>query len=845
LTCPPASLRTRISKSKVERRTYVSTGGAQNQITLFHELSEGAPSSAVQTIIHKVEDATSPIIFLGTVAAVGPLSAPVVADVLAIFEDGEIRCFAGSNLEERWVSPAAALKRDVTSSFKEPKVEFVQLTNAFSACQGILRAHQHVMAVFPQEVTEEGFNPEILVLITRSGQDANTRTLHVINMPRRLTAPSLPGHRLSVESLLTARIPSIASTASGSRASFNIQASTGMLQQLDNEVLTTFDLSDSLPKHQSSFRVTGAHSFLRLTNTSILVSTDRFITVYNPKYRSILASVEIDHLSDSIGQKRKRVDEKATNGTPSQFCKFITYFPKLGSAVAITNNQLIGIQLEGQQDRQGRLRPSGLLIDSIGCSIKDQSRPIRDKVARKKSTLTDSLTLGSLLPGSVGQELPFFKEIAQIDALFSEGKMEPEGFDKAMLSFIGAEWRDSSDLPMANGATVKRQSSQPIVSEIDRRWAIYALSKIFAWSEDENAVVRLAIDFYPPQIFAWLLENGQMTVSNIEFSLRKYSDLKTGLPAGQLVGSFVELDRDMELLLGLLAKNHLCAAELLHAIRKLMESLGLLAMNPGIKQKLLTNGEESEVASGDVEDDIARLEAEIEKDLELAEYQLGPGSGVRGEGLSIALSKLYKSPNPTIVHTLQTTFSNQEVVSLIYLLRFELAKGAWTTKYTDIDEEEMIDEDAPENAIVLLASLLNNCIDAVGAGGWLLGEARLADDDPFEAEELIGSLKLEVSAALEGINEAVYLEGITSEMIRYSDGVFAALPRSKKRKDAPISLPSTDKDLITLPIGLKAEKQVSILKAGVGGTIHKRSLRDIGHQKSQKVGKYTRERIVV
>lgn len=790
---------------------------------------------------HKIENSTSPTVYIGTVnAGVGSGN---TADLLAVQEDGEIRCYGGTDLEERWVSPATALGRDVASSYKDPKVEFAQLTDAFSASQGILKGRQDALAIFPQEVTEDGFNPEILVLITKSGQDANTRTLHVVSLPRRSSTTFLPGYTHSVESLLTVQIPSVASARAGAtKASFNIQASAGILQQLDDEVLTTFDLNDALPKQQSSFRTVGGQSFLRLTNTSIIVSSERFITIYNPKFRSMLASVELGNPSDTQGQKRKR-DDRPVNGNLARSCKFVAYFPKLGSAVAILDNQLVGVQLEGQHDRQGRLRAAGLLIDSIGRSVKDQYRPSR---ASKKSKLGDSLTLGKLLPGSLGQEQLFIKESTQIDNQFSEGKIDADNFDRAMASALGIEWSSDQDFPMANGDLPKKKASgRPSLSQIDRRWVIYALSKIFTWSEDENNTLRLAIALYPPHTFLWLMESGQLTVSNVELALSKYSDLDTPVLPGLLVESIVEIDQDMDLLLGLLAKNYLGAAELLHAIRKLMESLGLLGQNPASKQKLLTNGEEADAIDGETEEDIERLEAEIEKDLELAEYQLGPGSGLRGEALSIALAKLYKSPNHTIVHALQTTFTNQEVVCLIYLLRFELAKGAWTTKYTDADEDDMIDEEAPETAIVLLSSLLNNCIDAIGAGGWLTGEARLMDGDPFEAEELISSLKLEVSAAMEGIMSQVYFKGIFSEMIKYGDAVNEALPKPKKSKDAPIILRTADEDLITLPMGLKAEKQISLMKVGVGGAIHKRTMRDIGHQKSQKVGKYTRERIFV
>jgi hypothetical protein len=314
----------------------------------------------------------------------------------------------------------------------------------------------------------------------------------------------------------------------------------------------------------------------------------------------------------------------------------------------------------------------------------------------------------------------------------------------------------------------------------------------------------------------------------------------------------------MDLLSVLVSRNFLGAAELLGAIRALMESLELFGEGAAAKQKLLTNGEELHLEDGDVEEHLTALEAEAEADLAMAEYQLGPGSGVRGEALSIALSKLYTCPTNTIVYALQTTFTTQEVVSLIYLLRFELARGGWTSRYLDDEQLDIIDNEAgtPDNTILVISSLLNNCVDAVGAGGWLSGDARLVNGDSFEAEELISSLKLEVSAALEGVEEAVYLKGLTSEMIRYGNAVHKAWeprepaadgPASKKQKTShkPVILPSSDQDSKLLPLGLKADQQISRLRVGAGGEVQERSARDIGRLKSLKVGKYSLERIVI
>ncbi|KUJ21685.1 uncharacterized protein LY89DRAFT_778082 [Mollisia scopiformis] len=855
-TCPPVSVRSKISKNTIERRTYVSTRTSNAELTLFRETISGL-STESSTINHSLTSSSSQVVFLGTIGASKALEATAATvDVLSVHEDGEIRCFDGDSLQERWVSPSTALFREAPLHPKETKVEFAQLTNAHTASQGILKGRQDVFALYPQEISVSGFNPAILIVITKSTQEAAAiRTLHVLSLPRR-AAIHTNGLQQSVDSLLAAEIPSAPGTENiGGPPTFSLQAASGVLQQLRNETLTTFDLSDTLPKEQNRLKIAGGQSFLRLSSTSVLVSSPHSMTVYNPKYQSTLATVELDAGGSSESRKRKRESMDQSSTVQRDQCKLVGYFPRLAVAIAILGNKLVGLQVEGHQDRQGRLQTAGLLIDSIGRSFNGHMRPTDNPGVTKINNIT---TLGHFLP--TGYDIPWADQTSELETLFRKGECDEALFDSKIASHLGMDGTGEPELGQTNGSSSPTEETHNPVpntnistkerlspSDIDRRWVVYALSKMFKFVEDDAGESRLSLSFYPPDTFMWLLTNGFMTIANIEAGLRMSNSAFKSLPDGCLVDMIVDTDRDMDLLLVLVAKNYLGAAELLHVIRHLMESLGLLGENPNTKQGLLENGEDFEIPNGDVEKQFELLEAEMENDLELAEYRLGAGSGTRGHALSQALSKLYARPSTDIVRALQTTFSSQEIVCLIYLLRFELARGAWTTKYTETTEFDAADEETAQqdNAIILLSGLLNNCVDAIGAGGWLSGEARLVDGDPFEAEELISSLKLEISAALEGIEEAVYLKGLTSEMIRYGDAVEAALPNSIQPTHVPVILPPTSENTNFLPVGLKVEKPIALSKVGVGGAVHQRTKRDIGYLKSQKVGKYSRERIRV
>ena len=133
---------------------------------------------------------------------------------------------------------------------------------------------------------------------------------------------------------------------------------------------------------------------------------------------------------------------------------------------------------------------------------------------------------------------------------------------------------------------------------------------------------------------------------------------------------------------------------------------------------------------------------------------------------------------------------------------------------------------------------------------------KLIRGDGSEAEDLISSLKFEVSAALEAIEEGTYLKGITSEMVRYGNAVQNAMSenseaqrkipaKKKQKKSKPMTLQTADPEQALLPLGLKPEQHISKLKVGAGGEVQTRTKRDIGNLLSQRVGKYTLERITI
>jgi hypothetical protein len=846
-SCNPTSFRSRISKAKTSRRTYASTGGDQARITLFRDDNDASTGTVSSHVSRIIEGTRNPIVFNGTTTATHVTEATSGSvDLLIVKKNGEIGCLNGDTLEERWMSPASALDGDKDGLECHRTVEYAVLASAHAVAQGIFKESQNTFAIFPQEISEDGYNPDVLMLITRRELKGCpfTRSIHIVAFPNTSFGQST-GIQHSVHVLLSAQLPTSSAHDLRQAAHFVLQASGGTLHQLQDNLLTTFALTELGPKLQSRMSIRGSTSFLRLSNTSIMVSAQATLSVYNPKYQSILSAIDLTTIREMDSLKRKRGADSEDRRIFSGDCYLTSYFPKLSTAVAILGNDLVAVQIEGNQDRRSKSNATGLLIDSLGCAIPEQRR---DREGKLKPKNLDSDTISGYLPGTLNiPDVPSAKNVRKLELAFSRGDVEQ--FDKIMAE------RAMKPTLVSDGKSSQELSKRAAL-EVDRRWIMYALRKIFQWNDSvTNGEHQLIVSFYAPATFLWLIQGGHMTISNIRSALRSnITTLDGQINASELISAIYDINPDMDLLLALVRYNHLDAMGLVDAIRILIESFELLGENVGARRRLLTDGEDPQGHKEDMDAQLEELEAEAEADLNLAEYQLESGSGVRSQALSLALSKLYACPTNLIVQALQTRLSSQEIVCLIYLLRFELQKGGWTAKYLDPEQLEDTNEvpEVPDNAIILISTLLGNCIDAIGAGGWLTGDAMLLrGDGSSDTEDLISALKLEISAALESIEEGIYLKGIISEMVRYGNGVQKALkdqspietPANKKRR--PVTLQLIDSDQMLLPVGLKAEQQISRQKVGAGGELYARTARDIGHLKSQGVGKYTFERITI
>ncbi|KAI0166209.1 hypothetical protein GGR57DRAFT_445861 [Xylariaceae sp. FL1272] len=845
LSCPASSFRLRADSSKnVSRFTYAAIHESHvNKIALF---KDGVDSSgkANQTSHIVALGRGPPIVWLSplysTVAPSIATENPPGNELLVVKADGEILCLDGESLDRKWTSNATVMLQDVAENARSGfAVEFCRSVAVSELVKGIFKGNRDAFGLLAGSAQVPDDDTEVLVLVSKSGStERPSRHLHIVGrVPSASNStPGQPGvlqfHVMPLR---------IQNGPHDSPRSYRLDARNGSLLELHNEVITIHDLTASIPKIASTMRLGGTNSFIPLSKTSILCSTDTQLSVFNPVYRSLQEAVEIDLTADTA---------KAPATTSTQL---VAYFPPLERAISIVDSKLVAIQLEAPKGRQVKRRAEGLLIDSIGRGI---STGKRSSVASAKSPSTSSV-FSNYLPGSMRGDYweKWQADQKEADSLFDSNNIP--AFETLLAEKFGIAVEPvSSD--EAKATSVAKTSpnwqlprSRTGYPPTDRRWILYAISKSFEWNaphSHDSTTSRLLCLLPHSSVVTYLVDAGHLTLSNLKAAFRgKEKDEEDAFLAEQLITRLADLDPSLELTVVYLSATNLGAVEIITVLKTLMSSLELMNDTQKALPKLLTNGINEDTANEDeaaenevIGMELDNLEEEIQKTVS---YLNNEDNSVRGRGLSLAMAKLGACPSSLSIKALRAIFKPGEILSLAYLLRIELIKGGWTDRYLDLDRDDQdVAFDAPPDGIIkLIADLLGRCLDSLGPGGWLLNDATSAGDD---AADFISSLTHEVSAALEGMEETVYLRNFLVDPLKYYESL------NKQRTTAvdtskPIAVRLKEPGAAALPLSLKSVAPVSSHKVVSGGEVVQRSLRETGHLLSQKVGSYSLERIVI
>ncbi|KAI0183523.1 hypothetical protein EV127DRAFT_446738 [Xylaria flabelliformis] len=847
ILCPASSIRCRSNSTKdISRYTYLASDESQvNKITLFKD-TVGESGKTNQITRSASLGQGQPVVWLAPVPKSSGLDETAEAstdnELLVIRADGEVTCLDSESLKQIWTSTPLVMLQDLADDARTNfTIEFCRTASALEVVKGLFKGKNDAFSILSSSGQDPDEDTEVFVLVSSSGAaEHRIRHLHIISrLPSSHTST-----RTNQGMVQLHVIPlTFSHKKRGNARSYRLDVRNGSLLELRQHTIVIHDLTASVPKIVSTMQLDGTNSFLPLSRTSLLCATNTQLSVFNPVYRSLQNTIDID---------------LSGNSEDSVACQLVAYFSPLERAISIVGSNLVAIQLEAPKNRHAKRRAEGLLIDSIGRGLPISKR----RSAQVSSPPPKSSVFSNYLPGSIRDD--YWKKW-RIDQKNADSLLDSNDilkFETFLAEKLGIPLEqaptpngDSADGSTKNSLVWCLPKSRANYPPVDRRWILYAISRSFQWNNalpDDSTVPRLIFQLPQSNILNYLTDAGHLTLSNLRAAFRDKLLEKEAVDnflAEELITRLSEIDPSLELLVVYLSATNLGALEVLLVLKVLMKSLEIVN-DPKKTPKLLTNGTADDAAN---EDDVAEtenigmelddLEDEIQKTVS---YLNNEDAGIRGRGLSVAFGKLGACPPPSAVKALRTTFKPEEVLSLMYVLRIELVKGGWTDRYLETVDREF---DAPPDGIIkLIADLLGLCLDSLGPGGWLLNNAMQAGDD---ATDFLGSLTHEVSAALEGLEQTVYLRNVLSGPVKYLEevsrkAVAAGAQEANANTTAkPVTVRVNNPMAGALPLGLRTASRVSSNKVVSGGEIVQRSSRETGHLISQKVGSYSLERIVI
>ncbi|KAI8668148.1 hypothetical protein NCS55_00839200 [Fusarium keratoplasticum] len=831
-TCPPYSIRIRrAGSSDVSRYTYISTRDSTGQkISLFKDVvhQDGkTTSTSTASQILKV----SPIRYITCSSNASETSN--VGDIIAVCQNGEFASLSGETLAVQWTASSKSAVQDVVATQIEGfEVEHVTSGTLAEFSEGIFKDKPEIFSALPKTPVSE---PELIALVSRSVSQGQESRHSVI----LAAASGVSSASSDIQKLAPLEIAPIGAPTTQGAESFTYQVDiqAALLLQLQQGSLKVYDLTTPVPKLKSTVHMENAVSFSRLSRPFVLSCSLESIGLYNHQYRSIHANAPLD-LSELPAECQK-----------PKTCQLISYLRSQDLVVALVDNVLVSIQVEPPKSH-GKRRKQGLLIDSIGRGT------TVDITAKRAKSEKLALEFSKQVPGTMTEEYlaKLHAELDTADGLLAKDDLSgwetllrkqfcmgvrsnPNGDGKAVN---GQEDKDSQEVP--EWEWLSGPSSYAVV---DRRWVLYAIGRCFSitMTTDEEPRPKLRLNLPDSNVTSYLVVAGHLTLSNLKAAFRDEFDaeaLDSKNLANDVLSSLADADPSMTLVLNYLQATQLGELELLVAIRALMLNLDLISdPKKPAGAKLLKN--EAHDGAENYEMDLD----DLERDIAITEYYLGDDSSSRSRGLTLAFAKLWRLPAITTVKALRATFKTEEILSLIYTLRVELVRGAWTSLYIDPTSFDSEGNDPPPDGVItLISDLLGRCLDAVGAGGWLLNDA--ISTDKSETGDLLTALKLEVTAALEGLEEAVYLNGVVGEAVRF--GLAAqksGAARQTWNANKPIPMHLEGRESRLLPLGLKTKQLPTKDKVVSGGEVVQRSMRETGHLISQKVEAYSLEKLTI
>ena len=748
--------------------------------------------------------------------------------LLVVHKDGEIRCFSEDLQVEEW-------KTNVKSGYGDISVEFAVVISLEEAQKSLFKNREDILATLSD--VSDTKNIPIMLLVTRSCQMPHKEG-GVTSLLRIIQVRASTGARTPIVELASFALPEMDDFGSED-LKYSWHGASGSLLQSNSTDLSVHDLSGSVPQLRHHLK-TGNNQFascLRLSASTVALARDGSLSIIDIQYHSLQARYYLELSPQNSLKAEKHESRKNIRND----LRLSSYFADLDLVTALRGRELIAVQLSSlkQTDSGSRKRKrDSLLVDSLGRAF-----------SSKDGNSSKSLSL-SALPNSLGTFLPscrsldsWAKQKKALDSLFAQGDFN--GFERLMATELGVVERgtDSTHNEYLEGAGHSSEIHSANLCKVD-----YVLAKVFSMQKhqvsatESSTTSELNISYFSSKICRWLIGEGLFSPYRVEAALKMYDILSAeqSLKFGDYTQAVVRWDKTFATLeLILRSPVPLEINEIAHCLSQLIKFTGFSRKNDDIKH--VTNGDipaidesEQEMQKTAITDAVTLLQRSKQ------------GSSYHTL-LDSILIRLNAHARFKVSQALRAELSYLELRYLVDSLRVQLAKGQWLSSCVE-PKQNPASEECPQNGqISTIAMLLNCVIDSLGTGGWVLGAS--VTEEFAETADTIAYMKAEISAALEGIEEATYLQSMLGEILlleknsrrrhrnHFSKDQFVSQARS--------SMTNISNSGETLPLGLRLTQVVPTKKVGAGGEIQNRNQRDIGRLKSQMVGKYSFDRIII
>lgn len=673
------------------------------------------------------------------------------------------------------------------------QVEFAFTVNIEQAQQTFLKNREDVLAMLGSDA--DASETQFLILVTRSADNSdNPSTLRIAQIS---TSGASCNPLRELASLTLPQPPGL----NVRNLNYSWLERSGLLLQNNLNELAIYDLTRASPRlmYHVEFGKEKIASCLFLSPCSVAINTKTSISIIDVQYCSLQGKYNFDQ---NLGRKHP-------HGANT---RLLSYFAASGLIIALRAREILVVQLStGEGNKSRKRKRDGVLINSIGRG------PFLNDKALKFELQSTPKALGAYLDLSESSK-DWNKRKATLDDLFKDGNSEE--FERT----IGMEI----------GMTATEQEIEGKFLP-DPRKLRYVLNKIF--SVDDSSPASLNISWLPKALSRWLIRQGLFSIDQIETSLKIHDALPrtSRLSTGAFVHAVAKWDPSLELLLFILKSSvSLDTSEIVHALRQ------LIILDVPKDMKLLTNGE-----AGDANGDISM-------DSVPSPTTFGENSIAHALFESIMV-RLNSHPTSKVSRALKSELSTSELRSLVDLARTELVKGRWLSPHMEDDVKSGAEDPPSSDQLHSITRLFNCAIDSIGTGGWIIGAS--TTDEFTETADTIAYMKAEISAALEGIEEATYLKGMLEKVLLH--GKIATLSNTHNfsgaggKSVAPPANPSSvlvgedGLSMNPLPLGLDPALGMSTKRVGAGGQLIERSHRDINGIRNRMVGKYSFERILV